>query len=291
MEIKLENIVKNYGKFRALGPLSLNISQNGIITILGPNGAGKTTLLKVLVGLSKPSSGRIYINGKDFQNNRKEILKNMGVLVEQPEFYPYLTGREILEFSGKLKGLKGKNLEEEIKRVSEITGSLEFLDKKVGKYSRGMKQRLGIAVALENDPPIMILDEPTFGIDPIGSLEIREVLKNLNKNREKIIIFTTHIVEEASYLSDRIIILENGIIKNDTLNDSDYVLVKVTGNLINLGKYQEMTIKKLSDNQALIRIRKENLPDFNREITQKNDILFIERSSQVEEAIRELSDH
>ncbi len=291
MEIKFENIVKNYGKFRALGPLNLTISQNGIITILGPNGAGKTTLLKVLVGLAKPSEGKIYVNGKDFQNSRKEILQKMGILVEQPEFYPYLTGREILEFTGKLKGLWGEDLKKEIQRVSEITGSVDFLDKKVGKYSRGMKQRLGISVALVNDPPIMILDEPTFGIDPLGSLEIREVLKNLNKNKEKIILFTTHIIEEASYLSDRIIILESGLIRSDTLNDSDYVLIKVTGNLTNLENYRGITFKKLSEDQALIRIKRNDLPHFNREITHNNEIMFIERSSQVEEAIRELSNH
>ncbi len=289
MKIELEGVEKYYGDFRALGPLTLKIDKEGITTILGPNGAGKTTLLKVLTGLAHPRHGEVRINDKNFRDSRKEILMEMGVLVEQPEFYPYLSGREILEFSGKLKGYQGNSLIGEIKRVAELTGSLPFLDKKVGKYSRGMKQRLGLASAMIGDPSILILDEPTFGIDPMGTLEIRQVLKDLNAKRDKIIIFTTHIIEEAMYLSDRIIILNNGEVNKDIINDDKTVMLKITGIIRNGTIIEKYGIKMVSDSEYNVELNRDLLPEFNREITQGNEIFFIERSSKVEEAIREVS--
>lgn len=289
MKIELDNVEKYYGDFRALGPLSLKIENEGITTILGPNGAGKTTMLKVLTGLSHPKHGDVRINDKNFRDSRKEILMDMGVLVEQPEFYPYLSGKEILEFSGKLKGYHGNDLILEIKRVAELTGSSSFLDKKVGKYSRGMKQRLGLASAMIGDPSILILDEPTFGIDPMGTLEIRDVLKDLNSKKDKIIIFTTHIIEEAMYLSDRIIILNNGVVNKDIVNDDKTIILKITGKVKDKSIMDKYGIRMNSDFEYTVEINKDMLPEFNREITKENEILFIERSSKVEEAIREVS--
>lgn len=289
MEIRIDGVEKYYGNFKALGPISFEIKEKGITTILGPNGAGKTTLLKVLTGLAFPKKGEVKINGMNYTDSRKKILMNMGVLIEQPEFYPYLDGLEILEFTGKLRGFSGESLKNEIERVSAITGSTNFLKKKVGKYSRGMKQRLGLAVALIGDPSILILDEPTFGIDPMGILEIRSVLRSLNEKKEKIIIFTTHIIEEAMALSDRIIILDQGRISRDIRNDSDTVLLKLTGKFRKKDILQKYKMKEISQEQIIIEVPKEEIAHINRIITNENDIFYIEKSSRVEEVIREIS--
>lgn len=267
--------------------ININIDKPGVVTILGPNGAGKTTLLKIITSLAKPQKGRVEINGTNIFDDRKKILSIMGALIEQPEFYTYTKGREILSFTGLLKGLRGEKLNDEIARVSSLTGSEIFLDKKVGKYSRGMKQRLGIAVALMGDPQILVLDEPTFGIDPIGSLEIRQLVADLNKRKEKIIVFTTHIIEEATKLSDRIIILNSGKVEYDASNREDMEIIKVVGILKEIPSgYNPI---KISDEEFLFNVRKEELPEFNRLITSIGKIKYIERSSEVEETIRKIS--
>lgn len=287
MDIKLKGVEKYYGNFKALGKIDLEINNPGIITILGPNGAGKTTLLKVITGLSRPRKGKVEINGMDIYQDRKKILQEMGILIEQPEFYTYIKGREILSFSGALKGLSGRELDSEISRVSRATGCDSFLDLKVGKYSRGMKQRLGIAASLIGDPEIIILDEPTFGIDPIGSLEIRELIRGLNSRKEKIIIFTTHIIEEAIKLSNRIIILNNGIIEYDASNNDETELLKVTGTIGNIPDGYKHRV--VSDSEYIFEVKIDEIPEFNRIITAAGNISYIERTSEVEEVIRKIS--
>ncbi|MGC9294155.1 MAG: ABC transporter ATP-binding protein [Thermoplasmata archaeon] len=287
MNVRLKSVEKYYGKFRALGAINLEINDPGIITILGPNGAGKTTMLKVMTGLSKPKKGIVEIDGNNIFEDRKKVLMKMGTLVEQPEFYTYIKGREILSFSASLKGISGEEMKAEIERVVAATGSNDFLDKKVGKYSRGMKQRLGIATALIGDPEILILDEPTFGIDPMGSLEIRELIKNLNSKKEKIIIFTTHVIEEAIKLSDRIIILNNGLIEYDASNGGEYTLLKISGEIGDIPPGYKYT--RISENEYIFEVREEEIPEFNRKITKAGNIKYIEKSSMVEETIRKIS--
>ncbi len=287
MNISIKSVDKYYGSFMALQGINLEFSEPGVITILGPNGAGKTTLLKVITSLSRPRKGMVEIDGMNVYDDRKKILMKLGTLVEQPEFYTYIKGREILSFSGSLKGLSGMALKDEISRVSDITGSGKFLDKKVGKYSRGMKQRLGIAAALIGDPEILVLDEPTFGIDPIGALEIRDLIQQLNAKKDKIIIFTTHVIEEAVKLSDRIIILNNGRVEYDASNKNDYVKLRVTG-LIK--EYPDgYRYVKISESEHIFEVRETEIPEFNRLITSKGDVRFIEKSSEVEETIRSIS--
>ncbi len=287
MNITLTSVEKYYGNFRALGEINLGINNAGVVTVLGPNGAGKTTMLKVITGLSKPRKGKVDINGMDIFEDRKKVLGIMGALVEQPEFYTYIKGSEILSFSGSLKGLSGESLKDEIRRVSELTGSDKFLDKKVGKYSRGMKQRLGIAVSLIGNPQILVLDEPTFGIDPIGSLEIRELIRQLNSRKDRIIIFTTHVIEEAITLSDRIIILNEGHIEYDATNGGDYIKLKVVGHIDTLP--QNFKCSRISDTEFLFDLKEDEIPEFNKMITSMGRIKFIERSSEVEETIRKVS--
>ncbi len=215
--IKLENVSKKFGALSALSDVNINIEGPGCIGILGPNGAGKTTMLKILTNIVKPTSGNALVNGISVSEYPAKALSYVGALVEQPEFYPYLTAREILDFVIKIKQVKGKR-DEELKRVAELTSITSYLDRQAGQLSRGMKQRLGLAVALVGSPDVLIFDEPTFGLDPSGMKSVRDTIKRLNREKDKIIILSTHLIYEAQEVCDRILIINRGSVKYDTVN-------------------------------------------------------------------------
>ena len=217
--VLVESVSKSYRDVVALKDFSLNLQEPGCIGILGPNGAGKTTLLKVLTNIVKPSNGVALINGINVSDEPERALMNVGALVEQPEFYPYLTARETLKFVSRVKGVPEDRLESEISRVSELTSISGYLDRKTGNFSRGMKQRLSLACALVSDPSIIILDEPTFGLDPTGMKEMRDLINRLNQDRNRIILMSTHLIHEAQEICDRVIIINHGQIVHDTIND------------------------------------------------------------------------
>ncbi|MEM3676301.1 MAG: ABC transporter ATP-binding protein [Thermoplasmataceae archaeon] len=210
--VQVKSVTKKYGSVTALNSVSFEITEPQIVGLLGPNGAGKTTLLKILTNISKPTAGSAMIGGKNVSDDPLNALRDVGSLVEQPEFYPYLKGFEVLSFTAVIKGLSGVERENEIRRVAEITGCSSFLNRKVSGYSRGMKQRLGLASALIGDPDILILDEPTFGLDPLGMVEIRKIIRGIGISRKKTIIMSTHLVHEAQEVCDRVIIVNGGSI-------------------------------------------------------------------------------
>ncbi len=222
MLIKTASLRRKYGPVIALKGLDLSIETPGVYVILGPNGAGKTTFLKILSGLVKPSSGTATINGMDAWEKHPEVAAKMGTLIEQPEFHPYMTAREILTFHARLKGIA--DIEPEIRKVSLMTEITGYLDRKSGGFSRGMKQRLALASALLNDPEILLLDEPTFGLDPLGMILIRNVIKKLNTEYGKTVILSTHLINEASELADRILIFSKGELVYDRPADSEQKL-------------------------------------------------------------------
>ncbi len=215
--VYLENITKRFGSFYALKDVNLQIDGPGCIGILGPNGAGKTTMLKILTNIMHSSTGQALINGKSVSEYPAKALSSVGALVEQPEFYPYLTAREILNFVIKIKQVKGDG-RDEMARVSGLTSITPYLDRKAGQLSKGMKQRLGLAVAMVGDPDIIILDEPTFGLDPSGMRTVRDLIKSINESGEKIIILSTHLIYEAQEVCDRILIINRGEVGYDTSN-------------------------------------------------------------------------
>ena len=225
--VELEHVSKNYGQIRALRDVSLNLSEPSCIGILGPNGAGKTTLLKILTNIVKPSSGTATVNGRNPSHEPEKALTDVGALVEQPEFYPYLTARELLTFVARIKGIRKSDTEDEIKRVSGLTSITSYLDRKAGTFSRGMKQRLSLASAMIGDPEILILDEPTFGLDPKGMKETRDLIRKLNSERKRIIILSTHLIGEAQDICDRIVIMNEGIIAYDTMNSRDEAGIRI----------------------------------------------------------------
>lgn len=217
--ITLKKITKTFGSTTALNEVDLHI-EGGCTAILGPNGAGKTTMMKILTRIVRPTGGSAFINGNDISRTPELSMMSVGSLVEQPEFYPYLTGREILEFICRIRKIPKQKVRDEIIRVADICGATPYLDRKTGGYSRGMKQRLGLAVTLVSEPEILILDEPTFGLDPKGIVEMRNIIRNYSQVSGKTVILSTHLIGEATEISDRVIILDVGEVKYDSSSDT-----------------------------------------------------------------------
>ncbi len=255
-EIEITDLTKNFGKIKALSSFNLKIDKPECVSILGPNGAGKTTLLKALTNIIKPSSGSVAINGITVSENPMKALQYVGSLVEQPEFYPYLTGREIIEFAARVKGASKSRIKDEMEYLVELLSMSDYINRKTGTYSRGMKQRVCLGVALVMKPEILILDEPTFGLDPRGMKEVRDLINNLRLQKSSIILMSTHLISEAKEVSDRIIIVDRGRKIYDTTNEDNRNILKITleepiDKNLNLNANEQVSIKILGD-QAIL---------------------------------------
>ncbi len=226
MEIYMDGLTKNYGKIRALDSINLKIEGHGCTGLLGPNGAGKTTMLKLTTNIIKPSKGKVELNNINVAMYPEKALETVGALIEQPEFYSYLTGYEILQFTARIKGLNKSEFASEVKRLGELTEINDFIRRKTGNYSRGMKQRLALSVAMLGNPDIIVLDEPTFGLDPKGMVDIRNIIKSLAKDH--LVLLSTHLIYEARELCDRTIIINNGKIEYDSAMSPERDLLKIT---------------------------------------------------------------
>jgi len=204
--ITTKGLTKRYKDFTSVSNVSLHIRKGSIYGFLGPNGAGKSTTMKMLLGLTAPTKGTFSIEGKHFPEDRTAILKEIGSFIEAPSFYANLTGRENLDVIRRILGLPQSTVEETLDLVSLS----EFGDRLAKKYSLGMKQRLGLAGALLGRPPILILDEPTNGLDPSGIHEIRNLIKSLPKRYECTVLISSHMLSEIQLMADDIGILNHG---------------------------------------------------------------------------------
>lgn len=201
-----EQLTKKYKNFTSVNHVSLHIRKGNIYGFLGPNGAGKSTTMKMLLGLTAPTNGSFTIDGKRFPTDRIEILKEVGSFIESPSFYANLTGRENLDIIRRILGLPKSAVEDAL----DLVGLTEFGDRLAKKYSLGMKQRLGLAGALLGRPPILILDEPTNGLDPSGIHEIRNLVKSLPDLYDCTILISSHMLSEIELIADDIGILNHG---------------------------------------------------------------------------------
>lgn len=214
--IETENLTKTYSGFTAVSDVSLHIPKGTVYGFLGPNGAGKSTTMKMFLGLTCPTSGHFHINGKKYPENRVEILKETGSFIEAPAFYGNLTGKENLEIIQRILGLPKSAVSEAL----ELVGLTEFKDRLAKKYSLGMKQRLGLASALIGTPPILILDEPTNGLDPVGIHEIRSLIRSLPEKYDCTVFVSSHLLSEIELMADNIGILNHGhLLFEGTLED------------------------------------------------------------------------
>ena len=204
--ITTEQLTKKYKNFVSVNNVSLHIRKGSIYGFLGPNGAGKSTTMKMLLGLTAPTKGRFVIDGRHFPEDRIDILKEVGSFIEAPSFYANLTGRENLDIIRRILGLPETSVDDAL----ELVGLEEFGGRLAKKYSLGMKQRLGLAGALLGRPPVLILDEPTNGLDPSGIHEIRNLVKSLPDLYDCTIMISSHMLSEIELMADDIGILNHG---------------------------------------------------------------------------------
>lgn len=204
--IETENLTKTYGGFTAVSHVNLHIRKGSVYGFLGPNGAGKSTTMKMFLGLTQPTAGSFRIAGKTYPENRMEMLKEIGSFIEAPAFYGNLTGEENLDIIRQILGLPKSSVEEAL----ETVGLMPYKDRLARKYSLGMKQRLGLAGALIGKPPILILDEPTNGLDPVGIHEIRTLIRLLPQKFDCTVLVSSHLLSEVELMADDIGILNHG---------------------------------------------------------------------------------
>ncbi|MBY0537595.1 MAG: ABC transporter ATP-binding protein [Chitinophagaceae bacterium] len=206
--IKVTNLTKEYKELRAVDGLSFEVYPGEIHGFLGQNGAGKSTTIRMLLSLIKPSSGSIEIFGKSLETNRSEILSKIGAVIERPDLYKYLTAYENLRLFARLSGLK-PDQDQLMYQLTQV-GLEKRAHSKVRTFSQGMKQRLGLAVALIHNPDLIILDEPTNGLDPQGIADIRNLILKLCKKEGKTILVSSHLLSEIELIADRMIIIDKG---------------------------------------------------------------------------------
>ncbi|ADL49847.1 ABC transporter ATP-binding protein [Clostridium cellulovorans] len=216
--LEVKDLRKGFGKREIIKGISFNVKEGEIFGFLGPNGAGKTTTIRMLVGLIKPNSGSITIMGRNLNENTQEALKNVGAVVENPELYRYLSGRENLMQIARVRNVSKEEVEDTIKLV----GLENRINDKVRKYSLGMKQRLGLAAALLSSPKLLILDEPTNGLDPTGILDFRKIVKQAANERNMAVFVSSHILSEVQQLCDTVAFINNGVIKSvESIKDGE----------------------------------------------------------------------
>lgn len=217
--LETAGLTKRFGSFVALDNLNLKLQGAKCVGFLGPNGAGKTTALKLLTDMIFPSHGECFINGISVRHNRKAALAQAGSLIESPEIYPSLTPNEALEMVADLRGIPEKERRPRIRSALEEVKMLEWAEERVGRFSKGMKQRINIAAALVHDPQVVILDEPATGLDPRGMAEVRSIVRGL-KQRQRLIFMSSHILQEVTDVCDEIALVDKGkLLFYDTLEN------------------------------------------------------------------------
>ena len=268
MSIEVRNITKVFGEQKALDNVSFDINNGEIVGFLGPNGAGKSTLMKIITGYIPATEGEVLINGMNILENPIEIRKKLGYLPEQNPLYFDMYIVEYLEFVAGIYGIKNKKAR--IDEIVSLTGLEPEINKKIGTLSKGYKQRVGLAQAIIHDPEVLILDEPTSGPDPNQIIEIRNLIKNLGK--EKTVILSTHIMQEVEAICDRILLIKKGVLlANDKAEDfahlnSDSIstlLVELDG---------ELSENDFAQIKGIRNVRKQSPTRFAIEFSKSNDI-------------------
>ena len=224
--VETYDLTKRYGDFTAVDGLNMEVNKGEIFGFLGPNGAGKTTTVLMLMGLSVPTSGTGIVGGYDIVEQSREIRSTASILPEYSSLYGGMTAFENLDYLGSLNNMPKEEREDRIHETLEIVGMSDWLDKKYESFSRGMKQRVGIASTMMKNPQVLFLDEPTLGLDPVGTREIRELILDL-KNKEGVtVVMTSHILSEVQATCDRIGIINGGkLVLNETMSNLNNVMM------------------------------------------------------------------
>ncbi|MDI6724080.1 MAG: ABC transporter ATP-binding protein [Methanobacterium sp.] len=226
--ISISSLSKYFGKIHALDNLNLDIKKGELLGIIGPNGAGKTTAIRIICGILKPDSGDVTVGGYSVLSDPIKVKSMIGYLPEEPNLYERFKARDLLKYFGELYGVPKDKLNERISELLELVGMEKRADHRINTFSKGLRQRIGIARALIHDPQIIIFDEPTMGLDPATSLAIRGFIEDLKG--EKTIVLCTHYMDEADALCDRVAILNSGKIRD--MGTPEYLKAKIHGDII-----------------------------------------------------------
>ena len=301
MSISVSSVVKLYGKQKALNQVSFEINTGEIAAFIGPNGAGKSTMMKIICGFLPPTSGTVTVNGLNVAEKSVEVRSNIGYLPEHNPLYPEMYIKEYLEFAGGIYHVK--NLASRIMEIIKLTGLEREQHKKIGTLSKGYKQRVGLAQALIHDPAILILDEPTTGLDPNQIIEIRNLISEAGKS--KTILLSTHIMQEVEAICDRIIIINKGeIVANEVTQNiykhtsqNEFTLLVEFGKSVteqDLHTILEITeLRKIDDRNWLL--SNQNAVDFREKVFQfavekGNSVLSMQKQEKrLEEIFHELT--
>ena len=267
MSIEVINLSKLYGSQKAVDNLSFSVKKNEIVGFLGPNGAGKSTTLKIATGYIPPTSGTVRINGIDVEQYPIDIKKKIGYLPEHNPLYLDMFVHEYLRFSGKFFGIKGEKLRQRTNTVIEMCQLGVEQNKKIGQLSKGYRQRVGLAQALLHEPEVLILDEPTTGLDPNQIVEVRELIKTISKDRT--VLFSTHIMQEVQAICDRVIIINKGILVAD--DSLSHILRGSAEQILEIEFEHSIDEEKLKDFSGVVRITALSNKTFEVEIKYKED--------------------
>ena len=275
IRLKCENLCKHFGKKQILENVSLEVKKWDILGFIGPNGAGKTTTIKLILGLQSIDKGTVKINGYDIQKEFEKAIEKVGTIVENPDLYMYLSGYENLKLIANLY----KNVDK--KRIDEVVKLVKLeqrIKDKVSKYSLGMRQRLGIAQAILNKPNLLILDEPTNGLDPEGIKELRELIKKLAEKEKMAIVISSHNLSELESFCNKVTIIKNGkIVETSTINEvrkveQSYIIE--LDNLEDIEKILGKEITKGEETKFKINVTKEEIPQIIKKIVEANKKVY-----------------
>jgi len=248
LAIETVELTKRYGALTAVNKLNLQVEANTIHGFLGPNGAGKTTTIKILVGLLKADGGVVRIFGQEVRGDKPDVRLRVGYMPELPKFPKHLTGYELLDIYGRMYGMIKQERREQIPKLLETVGLKNREKDHIGKYSKGMQQRLGIAQALLNNPELVVMDEPSLGLDPVGMVEVREIVKEVAKEGMTVFI-SSHLLNEVQQVCSHVTIIDRGIaLVSDTLTN---VSSQLSGPPILLVEVAELTDKIMTSLEKL----------------------------------------
>jgi ABC-type multidrug transport system ATPase subunit len=266
--IEISHLAKHYGSFHAVRDLNLTVEQGDVYGFLGPNGAGKSTTIRMMMSLIRPTSGDIRIFGQSLNEHRSEILRRVGAIVERPDFYNYLSARRNLELLGRLSGADVSKTN--INRVLGIVGLGERAESKVKTFSHGMKQRLGLAQALIHNPDLIVLDEPSTGLDPQGMVDMRDLILELAHDHKKTVFLSSHILPEVELTANRMVIINRGktIIEGSVQELLNAGRLKVTIETTDVPRALEVLratpdgewIQSSTDQEIIIMLNRQDIP-------------------------------
>ncbi len=249
--VNTETLTKTYGDFTAVNQLNMEVEQGEIFGFLGPNGAGKTTTVLMLMGLSVPTSGTAKVGGYDIVEESREVRSIASILPEYSSLYGDLTTFENLDYLGQLNDMPREERENRIHEVLEIVGMSDWLDAKYESFSRGMKQRVGIASTMMKNPKVVFLDEPTLGLDPVGTREIRELILDMKNRQGLTVVMTSHILSEVQLTCDRIGIINRGrLVLKETMENLNHVMTGAEDRRVDF-KLTEVTPELVKDIEAI----------------------------------------